>query len=463
MKQGSYLKDVRNQYEDFPYPHREPENEKGALMTTKSSSLDCLNFYCFEGKRDFNDNFRVLVPGGGTGDCAIYLAEQLRDTSAEVVYLDMSTASMAVAKERAAIRKLENITWLHDSILNIPKLDIGEFDFITCTGVLHHLADPQAGLDALKSVLKEDGSIFLMVYATYGRTGVYQMQELMRQINAQVESPEQKVLNTKKILAQLPPSNWFHPNKHSWAGDLASDAGLYDLLLHSQDRAYTVPELYEYVESSGLVLNKLYNPYNYMGDMLFEPETFIKDPELLKQVKSYSFAEQAAICEILFGQLNKQCCFMSKKEKAEPRMQDETLIPNIAIALSRVYDEITQQFLTNQPTLKINPAVTIKRTPHAAALWQAIDGERSIREIVEKVSKESPLNPDENNVLREFQMIGDMLIKTHTMYLRAPGVKGYETLSEMEAKMYPFYGEEACQKVRQAFLAKRAQNQQVPG
>ena len=143
------------------------------MVFSKSSSLDCLNYFCFDGGRDFSKPFRVLIAGGGTGDCTIYLAEQLRNTPAEVVYLDMSKASMSVAKARAKARKLNNIKWVHDSLLNLPESDLGKFDYISCTGVLHHLADPQAGLDALKSVLHPEGSIYLMVYAQHGRTSIY--------------------------------------------------------------------------------------------------------------------------------------------------------------------------------------------------------------------------------------------------------------------------------------------------
>jgi 2-polyprenyl-3-methyl-5-hydroxy-6-metoxy-1,4-benzoquinol methylase len=160
MKKGSYLQEVRNQYENHPYPARDPEDEKGMIVSSRSSSLDCLNYYCFDGGRDFSKPFRVLVAGGGTGDCLIYLAEQLRDTPAEVVYLDMSKASINITKARAKVRKLSNIKRVHESLLNLPKSDLGKFDFITCSGVLHHSDDPQEGLDALTSVLHPDGSIF---------------------------------------------------------------------------------------------------------------------------------------------------------------------------------------------------------------------------------------------------------------------------------------------------------------
>ena len=54
------------------------------------------------------------------------------------------------------------------------------FDQVVCTGVLHHLPDPDLGLRALRDVLRPQGAMHLMVYALYGRAGIYMMQEYCR-------------------------------------------------------------------------------------------------------------------------------------------------------------------------------------------------------------------------------------------------------------------------------------------
>lgn len=60
-------------------------------------------------------------------------------------------------RERAQIRGLGHIRWVHDSLLNLPAPGLGRFDYINCSGVLHHLADADLGLRAPRNVLKEDG------------------------------------------------------------------------------------------------------------------------------------------------------------------------------------------------------------------------------------------------------------------------------------------------------------------
>ncbi len=165
MPTSEYLAEVRAQYESLPYPPCDPADERKRLARTWLDDLPMLNHYGFAGRQDFRRGFRALVAGGGTGDATIFLAEQLRETDAQIVHVDFSGASIALAKERAAVRGLANITWIHDSLLALPTLDLGSFHYVNCVGVLHHLDDPDAGLDALLAALEPDGALGVPVLA----------------------------------------------------------------------------------------------------------------------------------------------------------------------------------------------------------------------------------------------------------------------------------------------------------
>jgi SAM-dependent methyltransferase len=89
---------------------------------------DFIHSLYFQGRQTFAD-FRVLVVGGGTGSSLLYLAEQLRHVaSAQLVYLDFSWRSLEIARQRARLRGLKNIRWVHNSIENIGSLrdDLGK-------------------------------------------------------------------------------------------------------------------------------------------------------------------------------------------------------------------------------------------------------------------------------------------------------------------------------------------------
>ncbi len=150
----------------MPYPARDPRDEAVRLITGTPSHILEVNHYLFAGRLNFIRPFRALVAGGGTGDACIMLAQQLVDRRCpgEVVYIDLSSASRAVCEARAKVRGLRNITFLTGSLLDLPTMTIGQFDSIDCTGVLHHLPDPAAGLQALASVLEPEGGIGIMLY-----------------------------------------------------------------------------------------------------------------------------------------------------------------------------------------------------------------------------------------------------------------------------------------------------------
>jgi hypothetical protein len=87
------LQQVQDQYLDYPYPMRNPEDEKVRLLCLQGDFLEEINHYLFNGRQDFKNNFRILVAGAGTGDAAIFHAEQLRDTNAQIGWIKLANAT----------------------------------------------------------------------------------------------------------------------------------------------------------------------------------------------------------------------------------------------------------------------------------------------------------------------------------------------------------------------------------
>jgi hypothetical protein len=92
-----------------------------------------------------------------------------------------------------------------------------------------------------------------MVYATYGRTGIYMLQEYCRRLGIGIS--EQEIRDLANTLMALPPG---HPLAHllGEVPDFRSKAGLADALLHPQDRAYTVPQLFDFIDRAGLTFGR---------------------------------------------------------------------------------------------------------------------------------------------------------------------------------------------------------------
>ena len=160
---------VRDQYEAYPYPERDPADEAKRLISGSPSDLHEINHYVFGGRLDTAKPFRALVAGGGTGDGTIMLAQMLawRDSPAEIVYLDLSEAALEVTRARAAARGLANLRFVRGSLLDLPNLGLGAFDYIDCCGVLHHLPEPAAGLAILAGIGTVPTAVF---HRRFGRT-----------------------------------------------------------------------------------------------------------------------------------------------------------------------------------------------------------------------------------------------------------------------------------------------------
>lgn len=444
-----FLENVREQYEQLPYPPRNPEEEKQRLVPTHSGCLDLINHFCFGGKETFEKDFRILIAGGGTGDGAIFLAEQLRDYSAKLVYLDMSEASLNIAQERAKLRKLNNISFVHASIVDIPNLDLGQFNYIDCIGVLHHLEDPDAGLEILKKALKPEGAMGLMVYAKYGRTGVYQMQELMGLVNQKTKDIPAKIDNCKKMLAELPVSNGFKRfEEHVEDHDIFGDSGLYDLLLHEQDRSYTIPELYDFLDKQQLHL-KHFIVHGGMGKLTYDPKLYIKDPDLLAVIRKKDKRKQQAIAEMISCSIKAHCFYVNQKETPSPSIDDLDMIPFFSMRFhsDEMYATLYEHSKKKTDTIKINHAVSkksiaFKRTPHTTLFFKYLDGFRTTREIITAIQNDEEVQsspPTEAGLLEEIKLIYNNFHLLEWMLLRDPHVPHFVTGKDMQYRVSKDY------------------------
>ncbi|MGF1658169.1 MAG: class I SAM-dependent methyltransferase [Rubrimonas sp.] len=294
---------VAAQYEAYPYPERDPADEAKRLVRGSPSDPAEIDHYLFGGLRDWSQPFRALVAGGGTGDGAIMLAQLLADAKcpAEVVHLDRSQAARRIAEARAAARGLGNLRFVTADLAEAPAL--GPFDYVDCCGVLHHLPDPQAGFDALAQAIAPGGGMGAMVYAPYGRTGVYPLQHALAALTEGM-APAEKVEAAKAVLAALPASNWFARND-LLADHRQSDAALYDLLLHARDTPFTSDEVMAAVAAAGLDFVSFVEPARY------DPATWAP-PELAARAAALPAPARAALAEKLAGGIRTHVFYAGK-------------------------------------------------------------------------------------------------------------------------------------------------------
>lgn len=235
---------VQDFYERYPYP-RPVDDLDDYRARWRDRGRRRADFHLFWPASLYREDYNILVAGCGTSQAAKHA---LRWPNAKVTGIDFSATSVRCTEDLKRKHDLANL-----EVRQLPIERVGElekaFDQIVCTGVLHHLQDPDAGLRALRNVLEPDGAMQLMVYAPYGRAGVYMLQEFCRLIG--VRASDDGIRSLIAALEELPER---HPLARLLrnAPDFRREGALADALLHPQDRAYSVRQLFELLEGAAL-------------------------------------------------------------------------------------------------------------------------------------------------------------------------------------------------------------------
>jgi SAM-dependent methyltransferase len=433
-KPQEFSAEVRGQYEDYPYPSRDPEKEGTFFACCEPQSLMALSHSAWGGKRDLRKGTRILIAGCGTGDSVIHYAEELLDCDARIVAVDLSSKSIEIAKARLAKRGLSNVTFHHRSILDLPNAELGQFDIIESSGVLHHLPDPNAGLHALAGLLAPDGVMTLMVYGHYGRYSVYLVQELMRQLLAPDMPRDRKIELTRAFLNHVPNGHWITVNNSNFLEDMRwpDGSGIYDLFLHSTDRAYTVPQIYEWVEGAGLTVLEFFG--SWADESLYTPESYNGDAGLRAIFSSKSPRERHSIAELINGNMAKHYFHVAKQPMQRAQFADDMVIAygamqalfhqfidNFLAALAKA--SVGQQVNGNPRPFADAPHLVLTKTVHGEALMKLVDGKRSIGEMVALVASASGANPAD--VRRDLETLYNEYRTRQLVFLRHESIPPY--------------------------------------
>jgi SAM-dependent methyltransferase len=378
--------EVRDFYDRYPYPPPVENLEKYRRLWQDKQRRRA-DYHLFWPNRPYREDQSILIAGCGTSQAAKHA---LRWPAAPVTGIDCSTTSVRHTEELKQKYNLNNLQ-VHQLAIERAS-DLGmSFDQIVCTGVLHHLADPDAGLSALRGVLKPDGAMHLMVYAPYGRTGIYMLQEFCRRIGIHATDPE--IHDLIAALSALPPG---HPLETLMrqAPDFRHEAALADALLHPQDRAYSVPQLFDFIEKAGLTFGRWARqaPYTLHCGVI------AKIPQATRMAR-LSQAEQYAAIELFRGTMARHTVVAYRNDSAgasgpQPvSFAGDAWLGYVPIRMSDticVQDRLppgATAVLINQTHTYRDLFLPIGSTEKQ--LLDSIDGARSIDDIVQRTQSSS--------------------------------------------------------------------------
>jgi len=361
---------VRKQYEAYSYP---PPIEDAESFLRKWGPLTCDPKFAGiqlwpEGRP--RQDLRILCAGCGSSQAPLIA---LNNPDCTVLGIDLSETSLGHSKRLRDRHRLANLELRQMSLLDVAALN-RSFDLILCTGVLHHLPDPDAGLKALADVLDPSGSMAIMLYGKAGRAGIYLVQDILRRLGA---GPNAEGLGmARELLKFIPPHHYLISTTGKLPNDLADDAGIVDMLLHPQDRAYSVPEIMAFVEAAGLIFS------GWSDNALYCADRFLSG-EMLERVLALPAAEQWAVIDNLTVLNDRHDFFLRKPQSAGFLMRfdtDECLsyVPHVRSG-TRLAGDINSLVLT-RTSLQGEVVIPISRSE--ALLLERADGKKSISEIL---------------------------------------------------------------------------------
>jgi 2-polyprenyl-3-methyl-5-hydroxy-6-metoxy-1,4-benzoquinol methylase len=380
--------DVQEFYESYPYPR--PIDSLASYTRTWNDPLKRrADFHLFWPSRSYTESQSILVAGCGTSQAAKHA---MRWPHAQVTGIDFSSTSVRCTED---LKRAHNV-----SNLQVHQLDVEQagqldhcFDQIVCTGVLHHLKDPDAGLRALRSVLKPGGALHLMVYAPYGRTGIYMLQEFCRRIG--IHATDADIRDLISALSMLPPGHPLENLLHQ-APDFRHEAALADALLHPQDRAYSVPQLLDFIEKGGLRFGRWIKqaPYSiHCGVIASLPQA--------DRLSRLSLAEQYAAIELFRGTMLRHSLVAYGDDGPSDSQISFAGVGWLEYVPIRMSETICVQerLPAGAAAVLINQSHTYRDLflpigPIEKQLFDAIDGNRSIREIAEETSSHTKQSVD---------------------------------------------------------------------
>lgn len=262
------------------------------------------------------ENSRIWVAGCGTNQALI---TAIKYPKAQVMGTDLSTQSLAVCQKNSEALHVENLTLIESSINNSNFID--EFDYIICTGVIHHNASPEFALEKLSKALKKDGIIELMVYNYYHRILAVSTQKTIMAFSNQSDDLSLRLEIAKKIISKYPINNIVSDSLQYFKS--VPDAQLADAFCQPIEYSYTVDSLDGLVNTCGL---EYLQPCNNQFDLSKFWNTHFNDEDLDNYYCKLPDKERWQITNLLLAVDSPMLWFYLQKKdsKYKRRTQAET-------------------------------------------------------------------------------------------------------------------------------------------
>lgn len=148
---------------------------------------------------------KILEAGCGTGYTTHIISNLRRDT--KITAIDFSRGSLDYASNFSKKNDYTNIQFQWMDLRDIQLDD--EYDMLICSGVLHHIKNPQPIFHNLCKLVKKNGIVAVGLYHPWGRTAVHIRQKIFKLTRGRM----------RWIDPRIRTENWTEQRKRTWFRD----------------------------------------------------------------------------------------------------------------------------------------------------------------------------------------------------------------------------------------------------
>jgi SAM-dependent methyltransferase len=366
-------------YHKWPYP----------WPTRHLTMLDDPTFHARLVCQDVGDRTHTRVPadakiwvaGCGTNQALI---TALAYPQATVLGTDAAARTVELCEANAKQLGVENLTLRHEGIAQATYE--GQFDYVICTGAIHHNPDPTALLQRCAAGLRPDGVVELMVYNVYHRREMISYQAALRLMGVYSVDPLHDRLKVARSISEsLPPDGYIRRKMDQF--EYMGDEGWADSWMNRLELSYSVETLWQMANECRLTVEApTVNSFDQVNDSYLW-DVPMRDPEGRARYEALPDRERWQVTNLLLLDESPMLWFYLGQEargRVTEAQRDEMFLDTVFRHNSA---QRRRWVLDDEGRWNEDPAITAYPgalpLPAVRSVFAAVNGRRTMREILD--------------------------------------------------------------------------------
>ncbi len=403
-------KRVQEMYSQFPYP-----NLQGNVSSLRwGYDLDFILAQAGSTKRI--DQIRVLDAGCGTGELLACCASVF--PQAHFTGIELSPKSLEIAKKNAAHVEAINIEFYQKDIMDVTA-ELGSFDVIICSGVIHHLSQPEKGVNCLAKLLEPGGIMILYLYCQYTRARNVRIKQAVNILERDQSQFRKRIKIARALL-----------NDYQ-----LRDIALVDAYLHVNENLYTARIIFDLLRRCDLRFLR------FCDEPMWNVENLIKDKEVVKMIQALSDDLRYEVLDLIISQaINRNsyeifACHDSYEYRTVKELGKGSLnlypmrTPFIRVEKDTANDNIYNLYVLHDS----NNPLRLQLSVGSVNLIMRCDGSRTLGQILEQTVDEPNINTTHQPAMNELLKLFNFALNTDLIVARpVPSGKVWENIKTVD-------------------------------